>query len=340
MRYYICEPYLDQSYTIASWLARYKKADLHGLVMEGMSLVDRRYKSVFPLREVDLFDTDGCLIPTGAASTKYLLERQDVYLGQVALTQSAIRVYDKFWMLKQVEQIGIPSPVTWHELEEVSMVPFFYKQYYEIGGGIRGIARRKSDVPRSDLKSLMFQELIESRGTYGVSFLADRGKILTYHVHHEVESYPDCGGSAVIIENYNNKRLLEYSEELISGLGYSGWGLCEYKYCPRREDFVFMELNAKFWASCEFTFRNNPSFVYLLFDIDYQPRPVERMIFLERAFLRGVPFVISRLFEITSKGSVYTEEGWFIRTLVSRTPRFLISFAKRLLIHRSTSKKW
>jgi hypothetical protein len=139
--------------------------------MEGMSLVDRRYKSVFPLREVDLFDTDGCLIPTGAASTKYLLERQDVYLGQVALTQSAIRVYDKFWMLKQVEQIGIPSPVTWHELEEVSMVPFFYKQCYETGGGIRGIARRKSDVPRSDLKSLMFQELIESRGTYGVSFL-------------------------------------------------------------------------------------------------------------------------------------------------------------------------
>jgi hypothetical protein len=51
-----------------------------------------------------------------------------------------------------------------------------------------------------------------------------------------------------------------------------------------------MEINAKFWASCEFAFVNEPKFLKLLFGIKSKEKPSNQMIFIHRAIFRGFDF--------------------------------------------------
>ncbi|MDW8146124.1 MAG: hypothetical protein RMJ48_07455 [Roseiflexaceae bacterium] len=280
--------------------------------------------------EIDISSPKYQIVPTGAYSTKYVLDRQDARVGQITLSKEAVRVYDKVWAIEAAHSAGISTPLTWKNIEDIRSYPLFYKQSYEQGGGIRGIARSETELPRKK-DGIIFQELIQSKGTYGVAFLADRGKIISYHMHYKSESYPKQGGSAVVIENFSSKELLDYSVRLIEGIDYSGWGLIEYKYCPRRNTFVFMEINAKFWASCEFTFRNNPSFLKLLFDIKSREIPVERMLFLERAIARGFPFLMALPGFLIQGSTVHVYPGWLFRLALRLTPASLRSLAKHVL---------
>ena len=84
----------------------------------------------------------------------------------------------------------------------------------------------------------------------------------------------------------------------MKNLKYSGWGLIEFKYCPKRKDYVFMEVNAKFWASIEFTLINNPAFFFKLFGIQYEiKKPVNCIIFLDRLAHYGIiDFIVLLLY--------------------------------------------
>ena len=183
-------------------------------------------------------------------------------------------------MLSIVSEINIPVPKTFYKVEEIDIFPIFYKENFESGCGVRGIAYRLDDIPRKE--GLIFQEYINTPSTYGVGFLAKDGVILTYIVHKEIISYPVLGGSAVVIESYDNEKLIEYTSKIVKKLNYNGWGLAEYKYCNRRNDFVFMEINAKFWASIEFMLINNSQFLKILLDIDYKSQKENRVLFINR----------------------------------------------------------
>ncbi len=64
-----------------------------------------------------------------------------------------------------------------------------------------------------------------------------------------VELRPPWGG---------NPARCYYAERLPRARDFSGWSLTEFKYCPPKDDLMFMEFNAKLWASCEFTFLDDP----------------------------------------------------------------------------------
>jgi len=322
-KFCILSPWLDQSLTIASFLKSYfPMSTILGVTLNGeMSETGYGiYKRVISVNDFDFESTDTIVVPTGARSTRLALQRGDVTLGSITLTQNALRVYDKAWIIAVASSIGIPTPLTWQDLADVTSYPLFYKQSQEWGGGARGIAKDESNVPLIDRDKLIFQEFIASQGTYGVSFLAEHGRILTSYTHYERESLPREGGSAVIIENFSDSRLLDYTQRLLRLLDYSGWGLVEYKYCPRRKDFVFMEVNAKFWASCEFAFRNNPMFLKLLFDIDSKETPVQRMVFIERAIARGIPFFVRHLHVFFSGSALQVYPGWIFRAMRATLP--------------------
>src|SRR5690606_3951178 len=106
----------------------------------------------------------------------------------------------------------------------------------------------------------LFQESIMGEGTNGFAFLAQKGEVLVSAQHHELLSMPRDGGSAVLIRRIAEPRVDELSRRLLAHLRYDGWGLVEYKYCPRRRDYVLMEINAKFWASLDFSMRMEPGF--------------------------------------------------------------------------------
>lgn len=272
-------------------------------------------------------------IPTGAASTEILLKRGDVRLGEIVLTRSALQVFDKSWLLEQCSEIGVLTPITWERIQDITSYPIFYKQCYEKGGGERGVAYSENEIPKNKIEALIFQELIVSKGTYGVSFLADKGCLLVAHSHFESESLPIDGGSAVIIECFNDKRLLNYTKKLIEGIQYSGWGLAEYKYCPKRKDYVLMEINAKFWTSCELAFVNEPKFVKLLFNINLDEKPINRLLFVDRAMQRGVFFFIKEVILSSRKTTLRLYSGWGLRLMISVMPSWLYSKIK-LLINR------
>lgn len=284
----IASPGLDQSRTIGRYL-RGKYRDnfrLIGQLLPGES-TPRTHGPFDEIVRIVQFDLDD-VIPTGGRSTAARLEDNDVSLGGATLTRAALRFFDKPWSLALAAEAGVPVPTTWQDAPHKREFPIFYKSATE-GGGIRGLARTFDELP--DIDGLIYQEYITSAGTYGVGFLAQSGKILTANLHFEAESYPQLGGSAVLIEQFADERLLRHAKAILHHSKFDGWGLIEFKYCPNRDDFVFMELNAKFWASCEFAFRNQPDFARILFDAGPIEAPCERMVFMHRALQRGWRFV-------------------------------------------------
>lgn len=306
----ILSPGLDQAKAIGELL---RQADpgrrIAGAVMGGevKPLFRYPFDAVEPFAGIDAGDFSH-LIPTGSRSTALLLERGDIRLGDVTMSRDALNFYDKQWSIDAALAAGVPAPETWYSAEAIEAFPVFFKSATE-GGGRRGISRQRADLP-ADLDELIFQEYIDSPGTYGVAIVAMGGELLAAHVHQEVESYPVSGGSAIVIERIVNDRLLDYAERLVRHTGFSGWGLVEFKYCPRRDDYVFMEVNAKFWASTEFAFRNEPLFPKLLFGAAPVGAPCRRMIFMHRAFQRGPGFLL-KLPGIVQGGEIrFTPGAW------------------------------
>lgn len=302
---YILQPCLDQAIAIARLLREGGyKGQLVALFLPSERIrkeVLTIYSSHDVIENYNSLPDDGLIVPTGALSTQSLLQRQDLFLGEICMNRQALLCFDKIRFIRFCQKHGFPVPMTWETPGEIPLneFPVFYKQRHEKGAGIRGIEFRPSDIPREGIRDLIFQEYIRSRGTYGVGFLASEGQIITAHVHYEIESLPPEGGSAVIIEAVlqPDGRLLSLVEKLLVTLRYSGWGLAELKYDSRKKEYVFMEINAKFWASCELALRNEPSFLNLLFGVEVRKEYIKRAVFLNRALARGPLFVISHLSE-------------------------------------------
>lgn len=294
--YYILQPSLDQSVSLVRLIKRNDPS------REVVALVRKSEGSV-PASEYDAIkeiqdyrDVPGglCVIPTGAASTEALLATRDVLLGDVTLKRSALAAYDKRRFLSLCESRGLPVPKTFYSIKDVpnEFYPLFYKEAHEQGGGKRGVAYAEEHVPKHDEGALIFQEYIDSPGTYGVGFLANDGELLVSFAHFERESYPETGGSAVLIEPIDDPILVDLTSKIIKAMGYSGWGLAEFKYSKVSRGYVFMEVNAKFWASCEVAFTSQPEFAKRLFGVDLISKSAKRWFFVNRGVARGLVYML------------------------------------------------
>ncbi len=310
---YFLEPALDQSIAIARLLKRwgYKRRTIAVCLPQKSACYGLKstYSSVMEVEDYRIMPPEILVVPGGASSTLALLRDRDIRLGNVTMPKRSAHVFDKLWFIRFCRQHGFLVPETWERGKDVpkDKFPIFYKQKREEAGRIRGIAHNIHDIPHEQETSLIFQEYIDSPGTYGVAFLASEGHLLTSHVHYEIESFPKTGGSGVIVEAIDSPdpRLIALVKDLLLALEFSGWGLIELKYDLKREEYVLMEINAKFWASCELAFRNNPDFMRLLFGVQKGTEHVKRMFFVNRAVARGPHFVISHLSEFRKSTAVY-----------------------------------
>lgn len=234
------------------------------------------------------------VVPTGSRCTAYMLRRYGcVRLGQIAMDDAALKWFDKPWSLTFAEAQGIAVPRTWQCADEIppDLDRIFYKPGREGVIGERSWVRRAGDLP-ADVRrpggGFIFQEVIPGAEVYSYGFLADRGRTLAGVGLLERFSCPPDGGSAALMELYDDARLVERAERLIAAAAYSGWGLVEFKWCPRREDYVLMEINPKFWASLELALRTQPRFPKLLFDVDVAAEPIRRMWWPSRVCMMGI----------------------------------------------------
>ncbi|WP_168394054.1 hypothetical protein [Acinetobacter indicus] len=290
MIYYILQPFHEQAIAIAKFIKENPKNRLIAVLLDTEKYKNHTvYDEITVVEDYSKIPPKGFIVPTGAKSTEIMLSRGDMQLNDIKMIQKNLLVFDKiaFLNLCRKNNLPIPNQFEYWELKDLSF-PIFFKEKNEKGGGLRGRANSFDDLIQVPLEDLIFQELIESPGTYGVAFLAKEGKMISSFSHYEMESYPVSGGSATVIQAIHDSRLIELTEKFITTFGYEGWGLAEYKYCPTRKDYVFMEVNAKFWASCYFSFKNNPDFLKKLFSTEVKTERIETLIFINRLLNTGL----------------------------------------------------
>lgn len=291
----LLDPHLDQAIALAKFFRRYAP----DWKVYGGSEVGRRpyfapdyFVEIVECNFADItlsgqFDL---VIPSGADSTyKRMSAAGDTVLGAVRFASRSLAAYDKARMLEAAAAAGVAVPETVYDHRAVNRFPVFYKDRREENRLFRnrGIALNAAALARlPDRDNLLFQEYIDSPGTYGVGFLARAGEMITHFAHLETVSLPKTGGAGVIVERIEDPCLIAAAARLLRYLTFDGWGLIEFKFCPRRRDYVFMELNAKFWQSLEFALCNQPQFFRLLFGIDYPAETVEKMVFARRYLMQ------------------------------------------------------
>lgn len=281
----IYEASLSQALSISKYIKEHSDYYIVGCIEKNVRFNKSNYDEIVINDFMDInIDEYDFVLPMGANSTFDIITKYSKlnYLNEIFFDLNNLLVFDKPKMLNIVENIGIPIPKTFYDVDKIKRFPIFYKESFENGGGVRGVAHKITDIPKN--KKLLYQEFINTPSTYAVGFLAKNGKIICSTTHKEVISYPLSGGSAVVLESFSDKRLLQYTTKIIDKLDYNGWGLAEYKYCNKRDDFVFMEVNAKFWASIEFMLNNNPLFLKYLLDVEYKRNKINRMLFINRLF--------------------------------------------------------
>jgi hypothetical protein len=290
----ILSPGLSQSFAIADLLRRHlPDVSLLGYSLPGEGGGPRRpFNRYVSAEEGEAAVRDGSAIVTGSNAAERLLNyHASIKLGQIRFERRNLWFCDKIATLDRAVGLGVPVPSTWTSYEEIAcrQGPVFYKPAREGTGGPRRRVPSPKLVPLfARSAGYLYQEVIEGPSVIGFGFLADRGRVEASNLHHEILSIPPHGGSAVVVEACAVSRVDQLARRLISDFQYSGWGLIEFKPCPRRRDFVLMEFNAKFWASLEFTLRTCPIFSHLLLGIRTEAEPIRRMIWPARALRNGL----------------------------------------------------
>lgn len=230
------------------------------------------------------------VIPTGSDCTNWLIAHGvPIRVGDVEFDPRNVRCYDKAFLLDMAAGLDVPVPRTWRSLGDIppGTGRIFYKPEMEGTGGPRDWAADVAGIPALARTGYLYQEYIASPGVHAVGFIARRGRIVEAYQHNEVASQPVPGGSAVAVRACDQPRLLDLTSRLVAGLDYHGWGLAEFKFCERRNDFVLMEINAKFWASIEFGLRTNNRLAGLLFGCRADGPPPAAMFWPNRAMRNG-----------------------------------------------------
>lgn len=313
----ILSPLSDQALAVAGYLRKYDGYIVHGGFMPGERMRNHKYyEKLFYVQNERSVEGYDCVLPTGARSTHWMITHFGTFrVNGVDYSKANLRCFRKYTFLSHVKNLGVPVPQTYEEPEVIDVpYPIFYKPKFERGGGPRGVVWSVRELEKLEHKEgLIYQEYITGSRTYGMGFIAQGGRTITSFQHEELLSFPILGGSAVYIRVFHDERIKAYTERILESMEYSGWGLAEYKYCPNRKDYVFMEINAKLWASIEFTFMNNSDFLWHLCGIRYPVEDVKSACYVGRlislgwpGILKGAPYLLkaSRYVRYESVGSL------------------------------------
>lgn len=324
----------NQAIALSKYIKKYSNYFLSGWIQNESYFKPKHYDEIIScdFKSIKFSDYD-YVLPMGAKSTWLFFNifQSFEYENKIKFNTNNLVVFDKIKMLSFVDSLHIPIPKTYITQLDIEEYPVFFKESIENGGGICGLANSIDRLPQRT--NLIYQEYINTPSTYGVGFLAKDGEILTYTMHKEVISYPINGGSSVVIEEYFDASLYKYTKEILQNLNYSGWGLTEFKYCDKRNDFVFMEVNAKFWASIEFMLTNNPKFLQNLLNISYQNDNTKKILFINRLFNYSIADIFRNTSHFTGSKVVFEGSivyGVLIRVIPTRAKKYVKTLIQKI----------
>lgn len=322
----ILSPGLIQSRSVARIL-RSSGCIVNGLLMsEEGRIVRPPYHQVHRLQSLP----SNCrIVPTGSFSTRQVVDTfGSARLGSVSMGKDELRFMDKQWALEFAESVGLLIPQTWYSPEEASF-PAFCKPRIEGSVGPRRVFADLAEVRGYETQPI-FQQIVRSRVTIGVAFVADCGVILASNVHRETTSFPAQGGSAVTMELCEDSEAMKQTSRLVQASNFCGWGLAEFKRDEIDGNLYFLEINPKLWASVHFAFANEPKFAELLFGIRLPAKRIMRSTNWHLACHRGPGFLAREAISLV-RATPFVDMPAFMNSAIHRLSMYSRSSSAKLV---------
>lgn len=132
--------------------------------------------------------------------------------------------------------------------------------------------------------------LVESYFTgYGVglSVLASKGKIKAAFAHARVAEPETGGGSSYRKAIDLNPSMLYACQKFCMKLKYTGVGMFEFKYNPDTQDWILIEINARFWGSLPLAVNAGIDFPRMYAEILLGFKPLDKLRYNHKAYARS-----------------------------------------------------
>jgi biotin carboxylase len=111
-----------------------------------------------------------------------------------------------------------------------------------VAEGLRQLGPKSSGV--------LVQEYVPGVGA-GFFGLYQRGSLIRLFMHRRIREWPGTGGASTAARAIRDPVLLRSGKAILDALQWHGVAMVEFKYRPDVGDYVFIELNGKFWGSAE-----------------------------------------------------------------------------------------
>ncbi|MCS7173076.1 MAG: ATP-grasp domain-containing protein [Armatimonadetes bacterium] len=127
------------------------------------------------------------------------------------------------------------------------------------------LAALKTSAAQGGLaEPVLVQEFFPGVGV-GVEALAERGELLLVFQHERVHEPLRGGGSSYRRSVPLDPELLEATRKLLGALRYTGVAMVEFRRNPRTGQWVFLEVNGRFWGSLPLAVASSADFPYALY---------------------------------------------------------------------------
>ena len=117
-------------------------------------------------------------------------------------------------------------------------------------------------------RPVLIQEFIPDGGERGVYTLYDWSSDLkAVTVQHRIRAKPPNGGVSTLRETVTDPDLISLTDEFLSGLGWQGVAMAEFRIDPRDGEPKLMEINPRLWGSLALSVAAGVDFPRLLYQL-------------------------------------------------------------------------
>ncbi len=162
-----------------------------------------------------------------------------------------VRDKERFSRFCEEEGLPVPRRYDYETLARLKHLPCDLILKPRIGSGSVGIVHLEpgESLPKEAREMLIQERLPDASAVEGGFFLFSEGKIVGYHGHRRLRTYPESGGVTVYSRCEINPKLRELGERLLQKLEWSGLAMVEFLYDARSDSYRIIEVNPRLWGS-------------------------------------------------------------------------------------------
>jgi len=101
-----------------------------------------------------------------------------------------------------------------------------------------------------NLEEYLIQDFIDSTdGIHGGFYCCDKGKVVAFHGHKRLRTFPESGGVTVFSKAENIPEIEQIGKQVLEALDWNGVAMIEFMYDKHSHSWKIIELNPRLWGS-------------------------------------------------------------------------------------------